>query len=643
LNRIFCLSIFARLSCVLACGGLMIGDVYALSLPTRFSANGYASDYTVGEADWLSPLIGDQRHILYVDPSVSYGSDNQGYADLGLGYRWINKKARLWGIYLFGGYSRIEQNAYLWVANPGIEVFGRRWDAHLNTYFVMGDRHYRIGEVQETYFTEHSEFAKIYQISQSSGHGADVKVGYQPFSNHSLKGYLGSYFFNPKQTSSVWGGAAELEYWLDRHLKVFARYTYDRLHHHTGAIGLGLELGGTHVHRDQAPCIEERLTDPVTHYLAELGHGSAIPSSRYRKISPEPPQLLNDHIAFFSQTGTPNNGGSGLTLANCTFEYPCGSTDLTDLGVTTLRSLLPNTTMYFNGGTYKALNVVNGTLPVTLLAGQSVWGRSNDYSRPAQAAERSVFEGWLQLTDKNTVSNVVVIFPAGGGNSPGIGMLQNASDIRIMNSQVGSLVGSDARPTVGIGSAEPNGNNTAVVENVVIWARNTGVSFGGSSLMLRNGLINSGGIIPAGTSTGVRTANSTNSRINLQNVQINVHSDFSTSLFGLQAGFPGTDMIADHISIQLNASVTGAQASALLVGNNSTSLTVNDGLILSNSSAGAAYIVGGGMANEGSININRGILNMNAPISAIRAPMNASNLNIDSLSSCFINGSLVPC
>lgn len=112
------------------------------------------------------------------------------------------------GVYLFGGYSRIAQDAHLWVANPGIEAFGHRWEAHLNTYFVMGDRHYRIGEGQEIYFTGHSAFSQIFHVSQSSGHGADVKVGYQPFLRSSLKGYLGSYFFEPKQSSTVWGGAA---------------------------------------------------------------------------------------------------------------------------------------------------------------------------------------------------------------------------------------------------------------------------------------------------------------------------------------------------------------------------------------------------------------------------------------------------
>ncbi|WP_010598617.1 hypothetical protein [Rickettsiella massiliensis] len=177
----------------------------------------------------------------------------------------------------------------------------------------------------------------------------------------------------------------------------------------------------------------------------------------------------------------------------------------------------------------------------------------------------------------------------------------------------------------------------------MVWARNMGVSFGGPSLILKNSIINSGCILPGDTSIGVRTAQSNNSIINLQNIQINVRSDFSTSLFGLQAGFPGANMTADHVNIQLNASETNVQAVALLVGNSTTSLTVNDSFILSNSPDGAAYIVGGAAVNTDSIHINRRVLNMNAPTAAIKTLLSGFNVSIDGLSNCFINGVPINC
>ncbi|OIZ99587.1 hypothetical protein BEV13_05500 [Rickettsiella grylli] len=132
------------LSSLLVVGlSLLVNPAYgAFPLPPRLSGLVLASDYTVGQADAMLPLSGDTRRNLYVDPALSYGTDNQNEFDVGLGYRWMTNQAAIVGGYLFGGYSRVDNNARLWIANPGIEALGPRWDAHLNAYFPMGDRHY---------------------------------------------------------------------------------------------------------------------------------------------------------------------------------------------------------------------------------------------------------------------------------------------------------------------------------------------------------------------------------------------------------------------------------------------------------------------------------------------------------------------
>lgn len=61
-------------------------------LPPRVSALAYASDYVVGQADLMLPILGNPNHNnLYIDPALSYGSDNQNEMDIGLGYRCIAK------------------------------------------------------------------------------------------------------------------------------------------------------------------------------------------------------------------------------------------------------------------------------------------------------------------------------------------------------------------------------------------------------------------------------------------------------------------------------------------------------------------------------------------------------------------------
>lgn len=618
----------------------VLSDVtYAdVSLPPRLSVNGYASDYTVGEADLMLPLSGDRRHNFYLDPNIAYATDNQGYADLGLGYRWIKNDTAILGFYLFGGYTRIDNNARLCVLNPGIEALGSNWDSHLNAYFPMGNRHQPLGATQRIYFTGHSELTDLIQLAQYAGNGADVQLGYQPFPESSLKAYVGSYFFNPAQASNIWGGAVGLEYWMDNYVKAFASYTYDNLRHSTGAFGLGIEWGGTHTERIH-PTLEERITDPVQRYLADLGRGSVIPSRIKTQPIPGSSQTLLNNIAFFSQTGGPNNGGAGLTLANCTFENPCGPTDLTNLGTSTLASLLPNTQLYFNGGSYNATGVVGGIAPVMILSGQSIFSRSTDYSQPATGADRSTFVGRLSLAGNNTISNIIVNSPPDGG-SPGIGMLSNASDILITGSQVGSSTDINLQPIVGIGSSGTVPfNNSAVIENTTVYAQDTGINFGGPSLTVRNSTINAGGIHP--TSTGVRTTG-TNGVINLEDTEINVNSSVSTMDIGIQAGFPGSQITANNVTINLYATAPGAETNALLVGNNTTSITVNQANITANSPSGSAYIVGGTAGSTGQIDISQSTLAVNAPTAMIQEPTSATNLTINS-SRCTVNGSSVVC
>lgn len=411
-------------------GGLGIGflglflsanPAYAsFPLPPRVSALALASDYTVGQADLMLPIQGNASQNFYVDPALSYGTDNQNAFDVGLGYRWISNQAAILGGYLFGGYSRLDNNARVWIANPGIEALGSRWDAHLNAYFPMGDRHYTAGTQIIPFFTGHSKFGHVLLIHQYAGSGADIKAGYQLFPDSSLKGYLGSYYFSPvdDEVNNVLGGAIGLEYWLTQGVKLVGSYTYDNLHHSTYAFGIGLEWGGTRVHRAD-PALDERITDPVERNLAELGRGSTIPT-RLKALpqlqgslgNPNNPLrevivLFANNIAFFSQTGRPNTGGLGLTLANCTFENPCGPTDFTQASVNTLGGLLPGTQIFFNGGAYSAPG------NITLVPGQSLQGRTPDYAEPATDNARSVlFVPLLTLTGNNALENIIL---GGGG------------------------------------------------------------------------------------------------------------------------------------------------------------------------------------------------------------------------------------
>jgi len=65
----------------------------------------------VGQADLMSPLNSNTIHNFYSSPRLMVLIIK---VTLGLGYRWIKNNAAILGFYLFGGYTRIDNNARLW-------------------------------------------------------------------------------------------------------------------------------------------------------------------------------------------------------------------------------------------------------------------------------------------------------------------------------------------------------------------------------------------------------------------------------------------------------------------------------------------------------------------------------------------------
>jgi hypothetical protein len=417
------------------------------SLPPRFSANAYTGVYTVGSADLMLSIDGDEVHNLYVDPQVAYGSDQQWFADLGLGYRWISNDAAILGWYAFAGRTRVNNNSDFWITNPGVEMLGRRWDAHINAYIPLAGRsdevnnHAELNSVSEPFFTGHTEVINsVFDLAnevERIGNGADAMLAYQLFPTVPLKAYLGAYFFDIPGTNNVRGGVAGFQYWFDQNIRFFSNYSVDNYQHSQVVAGIGVSFGGVRTHTAD-PSLSETLTDPVERYLANWGHGSGIPSRAlfFAEGQGTSTQLISDNLAFFSQIGSPNNGGMGLTLGNCTFENPCAPSDFIQTGVNTLNSLLPSTTMFFNGGNYPALDTL-GTGAITLNAGQSIHSRTADYAELATGADRSTFNGAFILNSNNTLNDIILL-PTPSTSAGNAIHATNASNVSINGSQMGS-------------------------------------------------------------------------------------------------------------------------------------------------------------------------------------------------------------
>ena len=591
----------ALLSCCPWSVSVLAGDY----LPPRLSVDANAGgSATVGQADLLLSLKGDEQRNLYLDPQAAYGSDEQWYTDLGLGYRWIQNDAAILGGYVFASRSQVAHQSGFWIANPGVEALGSRWDARINGYIPIGGRSDELGmfkfvQSSQLVFSGHRESLVRTYLSgnetQQIGDGVDAKVGYQVFRNVPLKAYLGGYFFNIPNADNVRGGAAGVEYWFDQHVKAFVNYTYDNLQYNTVVGGLAVSFGGVDEARAD-PSLSERLTDPVERYLANLGHGSGIPSetlltnlrtSRGSVLNnrgtgsggeESESELLDSDVAYFSQTGTPNNGGVGLSLANCTFENPCGPTDFSQTGVNTLNSLLPNTLMFFNGGTYNALDAT-GSNPITLNSGQGVNARTADYSQAATGSGRSRFKGAFILNTNNTLANIILLPTAATASGTGVTDNNGTNDF-IRGSQIGNI---NNLYNVGVVIS----TNQLTITNSVIFGNNRGIrADNGSVLFIQGSQINT--VSPSGGTTGISASNS---NIILNDTQINVTAPGSASgnVIGINA-LSGSTVTINGSNTAITSSLTGTRGSSIALTTDESSEQEMQGGILSVSGAGTTTV-----------------------------------------------------
>jgi hypothetical protein len=515
----------------------------------------------------------------------------QWMGDLGLGYRWIKNDAAILGWYVFAGRTRVANNSSFWITNPGFEVMGSRWDARVNAYIPVAGRSNEVGleelnTVSAPFFTGHTEvinsvFNNVNEVQQI-GNGVDAKLGYQIIRHVPLKAYVGAYFFSIPNSNNISGGAAGAEYWFDRNVKAFVNYSYDNYQHSKVVGGLGISFGG--VRQQWAdPTLSERLTDPVERYLANLGHGSGIPSRTilYGMGNGSSSQIVLDNIAFFSQSGTPNTGGS-LTLTECTFENPCGPNDFTQTGVNDLNTLLPKTLLYFNGGTYPADNAGDG---ITLNNGQSVHSRTANYAAVATGTGRSTFNGGFLLTGNNQLDSVILNFDS-GLTDQGV-LIDGAQNIMINNTDIGSST--DPYP-----SALDLNNATAVTltESNVFFKTNIAVS--DSSLVVQSSSINA----ITDTNPLLEAFAITGSNLQINDSQLNVIGSGSLELGSAIAADNASSVLIDNSTITVNL-LDAPNAQAFGFQTNTSEIQMNSGNLSVSSNINAQLTMGSNIVFNG--------------------------------------------
>ncbi|QLH43583.1 MAG: hypothetical protein HWD59_13335 [Coxiellaceae bacterium] len=320
-------------------------------------------------------------------------------------FRHIYHDARILGAYLFADGSRFTNdgdldNETFWFLNPGVESLGNLFDLRLNGYIPVSSQQETVGSTTGITFSGHSQFNTVFDTINSTGPGVDGEVGAVkiPYLKH-LRAYVGGYHFQPKDQDNITGISGRVEYPLTHYVALTAVDTYDNEQHNTFQVGLRLTLGGR---KDDVSgqTIERRIVDPINRNLATQYTGSDVPVIVSQKVGSSTPTL--NGIYFFT-----SNGGMAFDPAqgtnNCTYEHPCSSPSFSQTTVNDIASFTPNANLYFNPGVYSLGSQLG------LPNGQSLYGRTEDYTQAASGNQRAQFNGGISLGGNNLLDSIAII------------------------------------------------------------------------------------------------------------------------------------------------------------------------------------------------------------------------------------------
>lgn len=471
----------------------------------RLNIYGGTGDATYGRADMMAPLFGSTNAIVYTDVDGQIGDNNTWLGSLGLGARDAINNDMMWGGYIFADRFKSDDHdshAYWLDFNPGVEFMTNHWDGRINAYIPSGTRKKVLGtffadsaqinqpdaitRTGHKEFIRHSQYNVLFDKIEEIGPGGDLDVGYTFTSLKRLRVNAGTYYFNLPDTGNITGGEAGVEMPINNHLLLQFNDSYDNVQKNMAVVSVRFTLGGM----DKScatPTVQDRMLDPVYRHLGSLGTNSASPVNT-RAINTHQIALERDNIWFFN----PNSNGNSSTISQpsitdneCTFEHPCNNFSQTTIN--DINSIAPNANFYLTPGAY-----ITNTNNLNLYSGQSIYGRTNDYTLPASPASGfPVFTGSITPQGNNTLDSFSLInnnstqnFGIAITNANNVSMnnlqiggttdtqtyqesvvLNNAKNITLTNSTITSIqAGPQARVT---GITEDNGSTATIESNTI--------------------------------------------------------------------------------------------------------------------------------------------------------------------------------
>lgn len=457
-------------------------QLQAFSLTPKVYLSGLTGSYTIGKAQTLLPFISNQNSVFYgLAEGNIVAHDGSWFVGAGLGYRKIIND-RIYGGYLLADYNySLSHNAF-WVATPGLELLGKKWDFRVNGYIPLRDKkkNYVTTSWAEDFgvnkylrYEGHSGYDRFVQRTdfESIGSGFDFTVGRVIPHFEKAKIYVGAYHFALRDAGNVDGVTGKLTYQLNNRCSLEVTDSYDSYKHNEVLLGVKIALGGGSANNSSAQ--EKEKFGIATRLLDEVQHGyvdTAAPIRRKNgnlEVLQGPAQKRYDNLWFYASQSQPTtnkikaSGSSDLADNNSdngtgTYETPFKTFNKaaydqlvanSNIGVINKYPIL-----YFASGNYSFESFIgrnNREYTFMLPYGWNMTGRSSDFMRLAAGTERPVFRGYLDLYAKegtvggsNTINSLIFLNPQNSSSflkrSPALVNLNNVQNINLRNVVIGN-------------------------------------------------------------------------------------------------------------------------------------------------------------------------------------------------------------
>lgn len=429
---------------------------FAYSDTPRLYIWGLESSGLIGRLDALVPILNGCDSLFYADIQAKAGGQHTCCDDTtprlasgGLGYRSLNYD-QIYGGYLFLDRNVSSENHAYWVLSPGFEMINCNWDARINGYIPVSKKTYNgpsffpsganacglPGDCSFIEFTGHQQWEHQFHHFEEIGPGIDAEAGMTLPCFYNLSVHGGSYYYHlPEENcncqNSILGIEGRAELPLQNNLALTVEASYDNQQRGTVVGGIRIQLG--HVKPPQCLTLCDHFYDRVARNLGIVRNGSGIPVAH--GLKDEGLFLRRDNIYFFTATGGTVFAGTGTG----TFENPLNADQFNSSTVRSVKLLTGDGNFFFSPGVYSL-----GARTVTLLEGQSIFGRTENYACPAIGDERPLLSftqdgAALEITGGNNNIDSIRLRNAisGTGANLAIGLdIESAPNVFICNSQI---------------------------------------------------------------------------------------------------------------------------------------------------------------------------------------------------------------